>query len=131
MSSTTISLIALACIFGGALIGILLHTILPEHHLSSDSKDIVKLGVGLVGTMSALVLGLLVAAAKGAYDAQSAELTQISANIAALDRVLANYGPETKEIRDLLHGASARILDQLWGNGSHSAFLNHSGIRGR
>ena len=123
MSSTTISLIALACIFGGALIGILLHTILPEHHLSSDSKDIVKLGVGLVGTMSALVLGLLVAAAKGAYDAQSAELTQISANIAALDRVLANYGPETKEIRDLLHGASARILDQLWGNDSHSAFL--------
>jgi hypothetical protein len=86
MSSTTISLIALTCIFGGALVGILLHRILPERHLSSDSKDIVKLGVGLVGTMSALVLGLLVAAAKGAYDAQSAELTQISANIAALDR---------------------------------------------
>jgi hypothetical protein len=70
-----------------------------------------------------LIIDGVVAAAKGAYDAQSAELTQISANIAALDRVLANYGPETKEIRDLLHGASARILDQLWGNDSHSAFL--------
>jgi hypothetical protein len=118
MSSITISLVVLACVFGGALLGIL-----PEHHLSSESKDIVKLGVGLVGTMAALVLGLLVAAAKGSYDAQSAELTQISANIAALDRILANYGPETKEIRDVLHGASARILDQLWNKDGHNAFL--------
>jgi hypothetical protein len=124
VSSITISLIVLACVFGGALVGILLHAILPEHHLSSESKDIVKLGVGLVGTMAALVLGLLVAAAKNAYDAQSAELTQISANIAAIDRILANYGPQTKEIRDALHGASARILDQLWSEDSHSAFLN-------
>jgi hypothetical protein len=69
MSSITISLISLVCVFGGALVGLLLHAILPEHHLSSESKDIVKLGVGLVGTMAALVLGLLVAAAKSAYDA--------------------------------------------------------------
>jgi uncharacterized membrane protein YqhA len=77
MSPITISLLVLACIFGGALLGILLHSILPEHHLSADSKDIVKLGVGLVGTMAALVLGLLVAAAKGAYDAQSGADTDI------------------------------------------------------
>jgi hypothetical protein len=69
--------------------------------------------MGLVGTMSALVLGLLVASAKGSYDAQSAELTQMSANIALLDRVLAHYGPETKETRDLLRGFVARILDQM------------------
>ena len=122
MSSITISLIVLACVFGGALLGILLHAILPEHHLSSESKDIVKLGVGLVGTMAALVLGLLVAAAKGSYDAQNAELTQISANIAVLDRILSHYGPETKEIRDVLQGAAARIIDQLWSTNS-SAFL--------
>ena len=70
--------------------------------------------MGLVGTMSALVLGLLVASAKGSYDAQSAELTQMSANIALLDRVLAHYGPETKETRDLVRGFVARILDQMW-----------------
>ncbi|HEX2476343.1 MAG TPA: hypothetical protein VHK01_16445 [Lacipirellulaceae bacterium] len=121
MSAITISLIVLACVFGGALIGILLHANLPEHHLSSESKDIVKLGVGLVGTMAALVLGLLVAAAKGAYDAQTMELTQISANIAALDRILANYGPETKEIRDILRGATVRILDQMWSKDSKHA----------
>jgi hypothetical protein len=114
MSSITISLIVFACIFGGALLGILLHTSLPQHHLAADSKDIVKLGMGLVGTMSALVLGLLVASAKGSYDAQSTELTQLAANIALLDRGLALYGPETKEERALLRGAVVRILDQMW-----------------
>jgi hypothetical protein len=114
MSSTTISLIVLACVFGGALLGIFLHAVLPQHHLSNETKDIVKLGMGLVGTMAALVLGLLVASAKGSYDAQSAELTQMSANIAVLDRGLALYGPETKESRAILRGAVVRILDQMW-----------------
>jgi len=114
MSPLTVSLMVFACVFGGALLGIFLHSSLPEHHLGSESKDIVKLGMGLVGTMAALVLGLLVASAKGSYDAQSAELTRMSANIALLDRVLAGYGQETKEARELLRRAAARILDQMW-----------------
>jgi len=114
MSATTISLIVFACVFGGALLGIFLHASLPQHHLSNESKDIVKLGMGLVGTMAALVLGLLVASAKGSYDTQSAELTQMSANVALLDRVLAHYGPETKESRVALRGAVVRALDQMW-----------------
>ena len=120
MSATTISLIVFACVFGGALLGILLHAVLPQQHLSNESKDIVKLGMGLVGTMAALVLGLLVASAKGSYDAQSAELTQMSANLALLDRALALYGPETKEARNLLRGAVARVLDQMWSSASLS-----------
>ena len=120
MSATTISLIVFACVFVGALLGILLHAVLPQQHLSNESKDIVKLGMGLVGTMAALVLGLLVASAKGSYDAQSAELTQMSANIALLDRALALYGPETKEARNLLRGAVARVLDQMWSSASLS-----------
>jgi hypothetical protein len=114
MSPITISLIVFISVFGGALLGIFLHSSLPQHHLSTESKDIVKLGMGLVGTMAALVLGLLVASAKGSYEAQRAELTQMSANIALLDRILAVYGPETKEPRDLLRGVTARLLDQLW-----------------
>jgi len=92
----------------------LVRAVLPQHHLSSESKDVVKLAMGLVATLSALVLGLLIASAKGSYDAQSSELTQMSAKVALLDRVLAHYGPETKETRDLLRGAVARILDQTW-----------------
>ena len=114
MNSVTVSLTIFACVFGGALLGLLLHAILPEHHLSKETQDIVKLGMGLVGTMAALVLGLLVASAKGSYDAQSAEVTQLSANIALLDRALALYGPETKEIRTILRGAVSRALGQMW-----------------
>jgi len=66
-------LIVFACVFGGALLGVLLRAVLPQNHLSPESKDIVKLGMGLVGTMAALVLGLLVASAKSSYDAQIAE----------------------------------------------------------
>ena len=121
MSSIAISLIVFACVFGGALLGILLHAVLPQHHLGNESKDIVKLGMGLVGTMAALVLGLLVASAKGSYDAQSAELTQMSANVAVLDRALALYGPDTKEARAMLRGAVVRILDQMWSKDGSSA----------
>jgi len=114
MSSIIIALVVFGCVFGGALLGIVVRRILPHHHLSSDSKDTVKLGMGLVGTMAALVLGLLVASAKGSYDAQSAELTQMSANVAVLDRLLALYGPESREARTQLHAIATRVLDQLW-----------------
>src|SRR5512147_497225 len=128
MSSVTVSLIMFSCVFGGAMLGILLHAVLPQHHLSAESKDIVKLGMGLVGTMAALVLGLLVASAKGNYDAQSAELTQSAANIALLDRVLAIYGAETKDSRAILRGAVARALDQLFsGNDGRQAAPTSAG----
>ena len=121
MSSITISFIVFACVFGGALLGILLRVVLPQNHLSAESKDIVKLGMGLVATMAALVLGLLVASAKGSYDAQIAELTQGSTNILLLDRLLAQYGPETKEARALLRGAVVRVLDRTWPKAGASA----------
>jgi hypothetical protein len=110
----SMSSIAFACVFGGGLLGVALGAALPPHHLGTDSKDVVKLGMGLVGTMAALVLGLLVASAKGAYDAQSMAVTQLSANVVLLDRTLAHYGPETGELRELLRAAAKRILDQTW-----------------
>ena len=70
MSPIAISVIVLACVFGGALLGALLRGMLPEHHLSAESKDVVKLAMGLIATMSALVLGLLIASAKSSFDAQ-------------------------------------------------------------
>ena len=114
MSSLSISTIAFACVFGGALLGIALRAALPEHHLSADSKDVVKLGMGLVATMAALVLGLLIASAKTSYDTQSTEVTELSAKVILLDRVLAHYGPETKEARTLLRGLVVRALDRMW-----------------
>ena len=108
------SLVVFACVFGGALLGMALRGFLPQHHLSPDSKDVVKVGIGLVGTMAALVLGLMVASAKGSYDTQKSELIHMSAGIVALDRMLAHYGPETKEARERLRVAVTRVLDQIW-----------------
>jgi hypothetical protein len=114
MSSIGISTEVFAVVFGGALIGMLIRAILPEQHLSSDSKDVVKLGMALVSTMAAIVLGLLISSAKNSYDAQAAEVTEMSAKLALLDRVLAYYGEETGEIRGLLHSSAASTLDRIW-----------------
>ncbi len=108
MSTMAISGIVFACVFGGAMLGMLLRSIVPEHHLSSDSKDVVKLGMGLIATMSALVLALLIASAKSSHDTQSGEVIQVAAGFVQLDRVLAHYGPETKDARNLLRGLLAR-----------------------
>ena len=114
MSSLATSLIVLACVFGGALVGMLLRATLPEHHLSPASRDLMKLGMGTIATMTALVLGLLVASAKGSYDTQSRELTEMSAKIVILDRFLGHYGSETKEARELLRKSVAGALDRIW-----------------
>jgi hypothetical protein len=113
MNSIVVSVIVFACVFGSALFGLYLRTALPQHHRSDDSKDAVKVGMALVATMCAIVLGLLVSSAKSSYDAQSTELTEMSAKVVLLDRVLEHYGPETKELREMLRDAAATALDRL------------------
>ena len=120
MNSVVMSSIVFVCVFGGALFGIFLHDTLPQNHFTADSKEVIKLGMGLVATMSALVLGLLVASAKNLYDAQSGALTSMSARVVLLDRILAHYGPETTEARTLLRGFVAVILDRMWPKGRAS-----------
>jgi hypothetical protein len=118
MGATGVSVIALICIFGGALAGRILGGMLPAPHLSEDSKDSVKLGMGLVATMCALVLGLLIASAKTYYDTQNAELTEMSAKFVLLDRALALYGPEAAETRGFLRTVVERFANRLWDHGS-------------
>jgi hypothetical protein len=96
-----------------------LRVALPEGQLSTDSKDLVKLGMGLIGTMAAVLLGLLIASAKSSYDTRRSELTQMSANLILLDRVMAHYGSEAKEARDLLRQSVAHALDRVWAENSH------------
>jgi UDP-N-acetylmuramyl pentapeptide phosphotransferase/UDP-N-acetylglucosamine-1-phosphate transferase len=114
MSSLAIGSIVVVCVFGSALLGMLLRTRLPEHHLSGESKDVVKLGMGLIGTMAALVLGLMVGSAKSSFDAQKNVLTQMSAKVILLDRALAHYGADTKEARESLRGVVTRTLARIW-----------------
>jgi len=99
--------------FGLALVGILLggvmQKMLPEGHLTSESKEVVKLSMGVVATLAALVLGLLVASANSTYDARESEINQITAYVILLDNLLAKYGEEAQPAR-----ASLRQAIQPW-----------------
>ncbi len=99
MSSIAISVGLVVLSLCGVLFGMFLRSRLPEHHLSPDVKDIAKVALGLVATLSALVLSLLLSTAKVSYDSRSNELIQLSADILLLDRVLAYYGPDAKAAR--------------------------------
>ena len=114
MSPMAIGWIIFALVFGSALLAMFVHRLLPEEHLSSDSKDVVKLGIALIATMSALVLSLLIASAKSAFDTRSNQLVQASADMIMLDRALARYGPETNEARSLLRRSVATTLERFW-----------------
>jgi hypothetical protein len=114
MSSLAVTGIVFACIVGGIILGMTLRAILPEKHLSAETKDLVKLGMGLVGTMTALVLGLLIASAKGSFDTQRNGLAQLAGNVILLDRALAHYGPESEEARKMLHAAVTDMLQHTW-----------------
>jgi hypothetical protein len=114
MSSLAIAGVIFACIFGAALLGMLAARLLPAHHLSGDSKDVVKLGLGVIATLTALVLGLLIAAAKGTFDAQGGSVKELSTKIILLDRLLVRYGPETQEARGLFKETVTIMLHTLW-----------------
>ena len=113
MSPFLFSLIVFACVFIGGMLGLLVGPRLPTQHASSDSKDVVRLGMGLVATTVALVLGLLVASAKSFYDTQNNEVTQLAANLVLLDRVLAHYGPEAADARASLRATAAHLPEVL------------------
>jgi hypothetical protein len=108
------ALIVFVCVFGGALLGMLLRVVMPEHHLSEESKDVIKLGMGLIATIAALVLGLVIATAKSSYDTQDAAVKHTAAKIILLDSVLAHYGPQTYGTRVLIRQILARRLDEIW-----------------
>ncbi|OGT82527.1 MAG: hypothetical protein A3H91_03575 [Gammaproteobacteria bacterium RIFCSPLOWO2_02_FULL_61_13] len=90
-----VGIIVCAFTFGGALIGIWLRSTLPEHHLDNETRDTVKLGIGLVATMTALVLGLVTASAKSTYDGVDTMVKNTAIDVLMLDRALQRYGPKT------------------------------------
>jgi hypothetical protein len=114
MSSITIGVIAFVCVMGGTIVGLLLRKTLPQHHLTGDSKDAVKMGSGLIATLTALVLGLLVSSAKTSFDEMNSAITQSSAKLIMLDRVLAHYGAETQPIRQTLRQSVIAGIDMIW-----------------
>jgi len=126
VTSTTASLISFGCILGGALLGIVLRSVLPERYFTNEEKDVLRLGLGLITTLSALVLGLLISTAKSSYDAKRSQLTQIAADVILLDRSLELYGSEAGSSRRALHDQVAALVDQIDSLGASTAKLQPS-----
>ena len=116
-----VALICLCFILAGTFVGVWLRRRLPEHHLSKESESVVKLGVGLIATLSALVLGLLISSAKSTYDAKVSEVNQITANIILIDQLLSEYGPEVRPAREKLRTSLQGIVQKMWNEGNEKS----------
>ena len=114
MSPLLISVIAFACVLRRGVPRHVSRNTLPEHHLSDATKDVVKLGTGLIGTITGLVLGLLIASANSTFETESSQVQQMTANIVVLDQILAQYGAEAVSARNLMRRAVASMVDRIW-----------------
>ena len=114
MDPILIAAVVFAFTFGGALLGLWMHSRLPAHHMVDATKDTVKLGIGMVATMTALVLGLVTASAKNSFDSVDSAVKHTAIDLLTLDRLLARYGPETTPTRAALKSAIGRKIELLW-----------------
>lgn len=132
MNALATAFVAFAGCFGAALAGMALRFKVPDSHLDGDSRDVVKLVMGLMATMSALVLGLLIASAKSSHDTQVSEMQLISAHIVQLDRILALYGPEAQGARDIFKQTVTIAHEQIWPpDDRQPSSLNPKSMRGQ
>jgi hypothetical protein len=114
MHSISVALLVFACTFGGALGAMLIGARLPPSHLSAETQRSVKLGMGMIATLSGLLLAMLVSTSKSAFDTADAEVKQVSAKLLLLDHILARYGYETRPARDELRHFMAIKIEQIW-----------------
>lgn len=113
MVHVIVGLISFAAIFGGALIGLFARRRLPGHHLSSETQSVVTVSVAVLGTLSALVLGLMISAANSSFSKRSDEVRELSLQVIRVDRNLRRYGPEGDDARAKMHAWAAIKLEQL------------------
>ncbi len=110
LSSLAVSLIAFCVIFGGGLVG----AFLPGHKLPEETKDVVRLGAGLIGTIAGLVLGLLIGSANSSFQTQSSQVRQMTADLILLDDLLGQYGPQTHKARALMRASIQPFVARVW-----------------
>lgn len=113
-ASIIIFAVVFACAFGGALLGMWIHQCLPDHHINDASKDTVKIGVGLIATMTALLLGLIISSANTSFKNMDTQVKEMAVNILTLDGTLARYGAETKQIRSDMRSLLGARIESLW-----------------
>jgi hypothetical protein len=116
MGSVLVSSTVFVVVFGGALAGMALRRVLPEDQLGPEAKDLIRLATGLLVTMTALVLGMLVSTANSSYQDRKNELAEMGSSFVLVDGLLASYGPATGDIRAELRGLAENGLERIWPN---------------
>ena len=114
MINIIIGLVSFAAIFGGVLIGRFAANRLPGHHLSSETQSAVTVSVAVIGTLSALVLGLMITSANTSFSARSDEVRELSLQLIRMDRNLRRYGPEADDARARLREWAIAKTQQLF-----------------
>ena len=114
MNSIAIALISFVCMLIGVLAGVRLRKAIPGEHLNVESRDVVKLGAGLIATQAALVLGLLVSSANSSFDAMNTGMIQVGTKFLTMDRALSQYGPEGSAMRAEIRGRLIFIKEKIW-----------------
>lgn len=125
-------MISLGAMIGGVAVGSLLRDRLPEHHLADRPAGVIKSGVGLISTLAALILGLLISTAKISYDSTASQVSQIGSDLVLLDQLLAEYGPAARGAREALRDQSEALATGIWASNSrlgHHAFMTSDAWR--
>ncbi len=118
MNPTLVGTIVFACTFGGALLGFWLQARRRHRSRPRIQRDDQSGSIGVVATMTALILGLVTASAKSSFDEVTVAVESSARDILTLDRLLARYGPETSGIRAAFKDAVASRIDMVWPQGS-------------
>jgi Protein of unknown function (DUF4239) len=121
MTSATVFLISFVSIASGGALGMALRARLPGAHLNPETKEVVRLGTGLLATLAAVLISLMIASAKKSYDTQDMHFRQLSAHLVLADQLLSRYGPEAAEIRKMMRQAVPAAIDRIWHEKATSA----------
>jgi len=126
LTALTVAIVTFVLVSGGAWLGLYFRNVLSEDRLRDDVRDVIKLSAGLIGTMAALVVSLLIASAKGSYDTKTTQIKQITANIIQIDLDLEQYGPDAQNLRMMLRRAVPVLINQIWNEGDRSKVSAYS-----
>jgi hypothetical protein len=114
MNSIAVSSIVFLSILASGLVGMVVRRAIAADRLGSGEKEGARLVTGLMTTMAAVVLGMLVSSAKASYDARTNEIAEISSQIVTIDRMLSKYGTETAEMRAQFRLLVEASVNRIW-----------------
>ena len=91
-------LLVFAVLAAAALFSLWLYPHLPEDYRSAETTSNMRLGMGVLATITAVVLGLSISSVKGHFVQASRDVQALGADLIVLDRTLRFYGPDAAHV---------------------------------